>query len=68
MISMRDCLGNCLVAEEQNRMDLRHELQSMLEQWEPANKLKQLRATRELRKSIEQNNGSLLSAEESMMI
>lgn len=44
--SMRDNMGNCLIAEQHNRMDLKYELKSMLEQWEPFQKRKQLRAAK----------------------
>ena len=68
LLSMKDSQGSCLIAEEHNRMDLRHELKTMLEQWEPVKKMKQLMATRQLRKSIEENGLGMALAEESMMI
>ena len=52
ILSMRLSVANCLIAEEQNRLDMRHEFKSMLEQWEPETRRDLLRKTVDLRMSV----------------
>ena len=52
VLSMRLSVANCLIAEEQNRLDMRHEFKSMLAQWEPETRRDLLRKTVDLRKSV----------------
>ena len=59
ILSMRDSSNDCLIAEESNRLDLRHEFKSMLEQWVPEQRRDLLRRTKSLREQMEKDNGEI---------
>jgi voltage-gated potassium channel Kch len=52
ILSMKTSIANSLLAEEQNRLDMKHEFKSMLGQWEPATRRDLLRKTKNLQESI----------------
>tara|TARA_B110000208_G_C11390597_1_gene292217 strand:- start:283 stop:486 length:204 start_codon:yes stop_codon:yes gene_type:complete len=59
---MRKSGGDCLIAEEANRLDLRHEFKAMLEQWQPQQRRELLRRTKSIRDKLE--NGDDVDIEE----
>ena len=62
ILSMRKSGGDCLIAEEANRLDLRHEFKAMLEQWQPQQRRELLRRTKSIRDKLE--NGDDVDIEE----